>query len=171
MQELLAVFEDPRRPASTNYFRKLEGQNRTSLGGLVNTEGIVEGFLDIAEVGYTPCKRYWDAKMLILKALPKYADPPWSLLADIVEPVLFDAILSDAKKVRHIKEQILLRYRYLEKPPSWIQGPNWPLRDGRPLIFVGEVPIDAPDLFHDLGAAYVFFDPGHGAFEVVTQFH
>ena len=46
MQALLSVFINPRYPASTNYYRKLmQGADRNSLGGLVNSEAIIAHFL------------------------------------------------------------------------------------------------------------------------------
>ena len=79
--------------------------------------------------------------------------------------------LSDAKKSKLIKERLKEYFIYLDKPPKWIQGPDWPIRDGKPLIFIGQLPVDAPELFHDRGAAYLFYDPGKGDFETVAQFH
>ena len=62
-------------------------------------------------------------------------------------------------------------FRYTDKPPRWIQGADWPIRDGRPLIYVGQIAVDAPELFRDKGAVFVFFDPSGCGFETVAQFY
>ena len=170
MKSLLGVFEDPRYPALTNHYRRLHnGQDRTSLGGLVNSEGIIEDFLQKAEVGCRPAKRFGSLYSLILKAVPEYLDPPLEFLIEKVVPS--DGGLSDTQKKKVIKERLKEYFKYLDKPPKWIQSPDWPIRDGKPLVFVGQLSIDAPDLFHDKGAAYLFYDPDKGDFETVAQFH
>jgi hypothetical protein len=170
MKALLSVFEEPRYPALTNHYRRLHNkQDRTTLGGLVNSEGIIEDFLQKAEVGFHPAKRFGSIYRLILKAVPEYLDPPLEFMTEKVVPL--DGDLSDAKKTKLIKERLKEYFKYVDKPPKWIQSPDWPIRDGKPLVFVGQLSIDAPELFHDKGAAYLFFDPANGAFETVAQFH
>jgi hypothetical protein len=170
MRALLGVFEDTRYPASTNAFRKLHtGANRTSLGGLVNSEGIIEQFLRQADVPCQPVKRYGNLYSLMLTAMPSYADPPIEFIIEKILPA--DDTLSDAAKKKLIKQRAKELFRYTDKPPRWIQGADWPIRDGRPLVFVGQIAIDAPELFHDKGTVYVFFEPGGRGFETVAQFY
>lgn len=170
MRTLLGVFEDPRYPATTNFFRKLHnGADRTSLGGLVNSEGIIEQFLARADVPFKPLKRYGGVYSLILGAVPDYADPPMEFITEKILPA--DDKLSDSAKKKLIKQRAKELFRYTDKPPRWIQGADWPIRDGHPLIFVGQVTVDAPELFHDKGAVFVFFDPNGGRFETVAQFY
>jgi hypothetical protein len=170
MQTLLGVFEDPRHPATTNFFRKLHnGASRTSLGGLVNSEGIIEQFLSKAEVPFKPLKRYGSLYSLILSAVPDYADPPMEFITEKILPA--DDTLSDTAKKKLVKQRVKELFRYTDKPPRWIQGADWPIRHGHPLVFVGQVAVDAPELFHDKGAAFVFFDPDGGGFQTVAQFY
>jgi hypothetical protein len=170
MKALLSVFEEPRYPSLTNHYRRLHNkQDRTTLGGLVNSEGIIEDFLQKAEVTFHPAKRFGSVYRLILKAVPEYLDPPLEFMTEKIVPV--DRDLSDAKKTKLIKERLKEFFKYVDKPPKWIQSPDWPIRDGKPLVFVGQLSIDAPELFHDKGAAYLFFDPANGDFETVAQFH
>lgn len=170
MKALLSVFEEARYPALTNHYRRLHNkQDRTTLGGLVNSEGIIEDFLQKAEVAFTPAKRFGNLYRLILKAVPDYLDPPTEFLTEKVVPT--DDGLSETKKTKIIKDRLKELFKYLDKPPKWIQSPDWPIRDGKPLIFIGQLSVDAPELFHDRGAAYLFYDPGKGDFETVAQFH
>jgi hypothetical protein len=170
MKALLGVFADARYPALTDHFRRLHNkQDRSSLGGLVNSEGIIEDFLKKADVSFQPAKRFGNAYSWILKTVPDYLDPPLEFMTEMIIPV--DTSLSEAQKKKLIKERLKEYFRYIDKPPRWIQGPDWPIRNGTPLIFIGQVPIDASDLFHDKGAAYVFFDVVGGGFETVAQFY
>ena len=169
MKALLSVFEAARYPALTNHYRRLNSQDRTTLGGLVNSEGIIEDFLQKAEVAFTPAKRYGSLHRLILKAVPDYLDPPREFMTEKVVPT--DDELSETKKTKIIKDRLKELFKYLDKPPKWIQSPDWPIRDGKPLIFIGQLSVDAPELFHDRGAAYLFYDPGKGNFETVAQFY
>jgi hypothetical protein len=170
MKSLLSVFEEPRYPALTNHYRRLHNkQDRTTLGGLVNSEGIIEDFLKKAEVVFHPAKRFGSIHRLILKGVPEYLDPPLEFMTEKVVPL--DSDLSDAKKTKLIKERLKEYFKYVDKPPKWIQSPDWPIRDGKPLIFVGQLSIDAPELFHDKGAAYLFYDPAKEGFETVAQFY
>jgi hypothetical protein len=170
MKALLSVFEDPRYPALTNHYRRLfNKQDRTTLGGLVNSEGIIGDFLQQAEISFRPAKRFGSAYSLTLKTVPDYLDPPLEFMTEKI--LLLDSDLSDTQKKKLIKERLKEYFKYVDKPPKWIQNPDWPIRDGKPLIFVGQLSIDAPELFHDKGAAYLFYDPANGEFETVAQFY
>ena len=170
MKSLLSTFEDVRYPASTNHHRRLhDNQNRASLGGLVNSEGIIEDFLKKAGVEFQSARRFGKIYTLILKTLPKYLDPPLEYITEKVLPS--DSALSDAQKQKLMKERFKEYFRFLSKPPNWIQNPDWPIHEGKPLTFIGQIEIESSELFHDDGAAYVFCDPSTGSFETIAQFH
>jgi hypothetical protein len=170
MKALLSVFEEARYPALTNHYRRLHNkQDRTSLGGLVNSEGIIKDFLKKAEIAFNPANRFSNIYSLILKAVPDYLDPPLEFITEKIVP--HESDLSDSKKKKLIKERLKELFKYLNKPPKWIQSPDWPIRDGKPLVFIGQLTVDAPELFHDEGAVYLFFDPAKGDFETVAQFY
>lgn len=169
MRSLLGAFEDPRYPALTNHYRRLQNkQDRTALSGLVNSEGILEDFLQKAGVQFRPAKRFGSLYALILQAVPEYLDPPLEFMIEKVVPS--DGNWSDAQKKKIIKERLQQYFKCVDKPPKWIQSPDWPIRDGKPLVFIGQLSIDAPELFHDRGAVYLFYDPDNGGFETVPQF-
>ncbi|HZZ79527.1 MAG TPA: hypothetical protein VFE62_13480 [Gemmataceae bacterium] len=170
MKTLLGTFENPRYPASSNHYRQLHNkQDRSTLGGLVNSEGIIENFLRQAEVSFQAVKRFGSLHRLILAALPAYLDPPMEFLVEKIVPA--DDAMSETQKKKVIKERLKEYFKCAEKPPKWIQNADWPIRDGKPLFFVGQLAINASELFHDKGAVYVFFDPAKGSFETVAQFY
>jgi hypothetical protein len=44
--------------------------------------------------------------------------------------------------------------------PEWIQFADWPVRDGKPMVFLGQVAVPpSAGLFHDDAAAFVFIAP------------
>lgn len=169
MKSLLGLFENIQYLHSSNHYLRLLEQDRVSLRGLVNTEGIIEHFLQQAEVPFKPARRYGSVYSLILGALPDYLDPPLEFLLEKVVPA--DENLSDTKKKQCIKERLKQLFKYAEKPPKWLQSAEWPIENGMPLYFIGQVKINAPELFHDNGMAYLFFNPEHGKFETITQFY
>lgn len=169
-KSMLSVFEDARYPHTTNHFRRLHnGQDRTTLGGLVNSEGIIEDFLRKADVDFQAAKRFRNAYSLILQSLPDYLDPPLEFIIENIIPLETD--LTDSQKKKLIRERLKENFKYTSKPPKWLQNPEWPIRAGKPLIFVGQITLDASALFHDNGMAYVFYDPTTGDFETIAQFY
>jgi hypothetical protein len=167
MEELLGHFEDARYPASSNHYRRLQKQDRESLGGLLNSQGIIEDFLSKAQIEYSASTRFSDAYSLILKSLPSYLDPPVEFIMPLIPD---DAAMSKTKKKQLLKQRLKEAFPCAAKPPNWIQSPDWPIINGKPLVFVGQTALDLPDMFHDSGMVYVFYSPDDGAFEAVAQF-
>ncbi|MHC4250539.1 MAG: hypothetical protein ACYS9X_15530 [Planctomycetota bacterium] len=59
-------------------------------------------------------------------------------------------------------------FKSLRGLPEWIQEPEWPWSDGKPMVFVGS--IDAPQgTFHDDARFFVFWSPDTGARECIIQ--
>ena len=75
------------------------------------------------------------------------------------ELLLRDAGCSDQAKKQHIREAFHLQAR---KRPKWVQEPEWPFRNGKPLRFVSQR--HDGDLF-----SYIFEDPESGDQLTVTQ--
>ena len=170
MKALLMALQNPHHKAGTDYYVQISAYLEDhSLGGRVNAEGVVAIFLEQAEVAFKRVLPYGALYGLLLSAQPRYLDLPTDFLLEHVVPK--DESLSKAKKIALIKERLKALFQYAKKPPSWVQSPAWPIHDGEPAYFIGQTPIDAPALFHDQGAAYVFFNKRSGQFETVTQFH
>lgn len=172
MRSLLKVFMDRRDIVRPDYLQRLLEEDRDELRGLVNIEGTVEEFLEVAEVPCRAAQRYGTAFSLFLAAVPRFVDPPLEFVTEriISFETILDGTMSPNAKKKLIRERIKEQFRYVDKPPRWVQDPDWPIQDGKPLLFVGQIPIDASELFHDRGAAYVFYNPDKGCFETVAQF-
>src|SRR6478609_7898986 len=114
MKALLSVVEEPRNPALTNHYRRLQNkQDRSTLGGLVNSEGIIEDFLQKAEVAFHSAKRFGSIHRLILKAVPEYLDPPMEFMTEKVVPL--DSDLSDIQKTKLIRQRLKEYFKYVDK--------------------------------------------------------
>ncbi len=165
MKNLLSIFENEKYPASSSHYRRLKVQCPT---GFLNAEGIVEDFLNELEVPFDPVLPYWNRASLILSALPEYIDPDDDFIDNHMLP---KEELSDAETEKYIRNKAKELFVYVKKRPRWIQSPDWPIEDGIPLVFIGEIPFDAPDLFHDRGTIYVFFDKVKGDFKTICQLY
>jgi hypothetical protein len=66
-----------------------------------------------------------------------------------------------------LKAELLQRFKYTKRPPRWLQAPRWPIREGCPLMFLGQVRADG--LFHDAAQVYVFLNPTTGEVETILQ--
>jgi hypothetical protein len=60
--------------------------------------------------------------------------------------------------------------------PRWIQNPEWPFSDGRPLVFAGQIDVStqhggiAAEIYHDDTSLYVFIGRGVQPVIVIQQF-
>ncbi|MDN6860872.1 hypothetical protein QO207_30135 [Pseudomonas sp. CAN2814] len=169
MRSLLAVFVDAKYPASSDFNRKLDVQDRSSLGGLVNSEGFIQQFLELASVEFKPECPHGKLYSLLLTIQPAWLDLDPEFVQEHVLPR--EAGLSKTERTRRAKARIKELFQCAGKPPSWIQNPEWPMHADVPAVFIGQMPIKAPELFHDDGVAYLFFDKASGQFETVTQFY
>jgi hypothetical protein len=66
-----------------------------------------------------------------------------------------------------LTEQLLEKYRYVSKPPEWVQDPCWPHGATGPLVFLGQ--LEVAGYFHDFGTVYVFHDPATGECQTIIQ--
>ncbi|MEO1527856.1 MAG: hypothetical protein AAFX06_20690 [Planctomycetota bacterium] len=168
MAQLLSHFENPRYPATSNHYRRLQKLERESMKGLWNSQDVIEDFLTQAEVEFTASTQYSDTARLVLDALPSYLDPPMEFVIPLIPD---DPGMSKTKKKQVLKQLLKEAFPCAGKPPRWVQSPDWPIVEGRPLLFIGQVQIDVPDLFHDSGFVYIFYSTADSEFKTIAQFH
>lgn len=70
-----------------------------------------------------------------------------------------------------LDHQIKDSFRSLTKTPEWLQGPEWPFHNGKPMTFVGQIDVRrAPVTVLSYDATfYVFWDTASGETRVVIQ--
>jgi hypothetical protein len=134
-------------------------------GGVLSVHGALSEFLDRKGVPYRATKAYAEFFDIILKAQPRWLN----VRADWLQRNVLDG--ADGRTGRELQDWLRVRllelFRYRDKPPKWIQSPNWPIAESGPLVFLGQMKIT--DYFHDEAAVYVFHDPATGRCETVIQ--
>ncbi len=150
----------------SNTYAFLTALNWRSPGDHLSAQGALTQFLDRRGITYTRTERYSALYELLLDAQPKWLDAPSLFLESLLADSPPD-LTSRTRKVKWLRERLLGLFRYASKPPRWIQNPDWPIRDGVPLVFLAQATVS--DYFHDEAAAYVFFDPATRKAETILQ--
>lgn len=82
----------------------------------------------------------------------------------------------DVKQLQTWLEEHLPRYYIaLKKRPHWIQSPDWPFYEGKPMIFVGQIDLKVTSdhitekYFHDNTSFYVFMGANTAYYKVIVQ--
>ena len=151
----------------TNTFQFILEQDISSPGGVLNIHGALSQFLERKQIAFKPTKVYSDFYNLILSAQPRWLGVSIDWLK---QNVLSAAGDRKKKELRDwLRQRLLELFKYRDKPPKWIQSPNWPIGENGPLVFLGQMRIS--NYFHDEAAAYVFHDPKTGRCETVIQVH
>jgi len=140
-------------------------QNISSPGGVLNVQGALRQFLERKQIACKPTKVYSDLYDIILSAQPRWLDVPVDWLK---QHVLSAAEGRKKKELRDwLRQKLLELFRYRDKPPKWIQSPNWPINENGPLVFLGQMRI--PNYFHDEAVVYIFHDSKTNRCETVIQ--
>lgn len=153
----------------TTPFLYLAEQNYKSASGKLNAQGTVSLFLTKIGMDSTSSSTFFDEYDIILSTRPKYVNAEFNFIDKYILPK--DKQLSKAEQKLYIKQQYNQLFKYQSKPPKWIQNPNWPIKNDKPLYFLGQVEIKNCHLFHDDGYVYLFVDQETGAIESIKQFY
>lgn len=163
--------DDPNLEASNYAYRYgsayhfVIAQDFDDPAGVLNAQGALSDFMDRNKIEYSTTKRYGDFYDLLLSA-----QPPWLAIDTkyIVDHMMPDAGQRSGVELRDwLALEFERRFRYLRHPPVWIQSPDWPIHDNRPLVFLGQLKVN--NYFHDRAAVYVFHNPHTGHCESITQ--
>lgn len=139
-------------------------QNYQNLESIYNVQTLLSTVLSKKNITHTVEKKYENLFNLTLKVQPKWLSLPSDYLSKLVEE---RKNLSSKELQAWLKEKIKIDFRYLKVPPKWLQSPAWPMVDGKPMVFLGQ--LDISELSHDNAQAYLFFDEGKQSFYTVTQ--
>jgi hypothetical protein len=134
-------------------------------GGILNAHGAVCDFLDRNGYKYKKTDKYASFHELVIKASPHWLAADLRYVQDMIMP---DADGRTGHELHiWLTEQLLEKYRFISKPPEWIQGPCWPHGEAGPLVFLGQLEVDG--YFHDFATVYVFHDQVTGNCETIIQ--
>ena len=125
-----------------------------SSGDMLSLQNVLCQFLQGKNITVRPSDAMEKMHALLLEVQPSWLDIPMNYMEALRE----SAGERQGKELKtFIKEAIKRDFRYLGKKPVWLQQPEWPMRDGRPLVFAGQ--LDLGDMLHDTARIYVFVDP------------
>lgn len=134
-------------------------------GGILDAHGAVCDFLDRNGYDYKKTGEYADFYDLVLQASPDWLEADPKYVQDQIMPEAADRTGHELRM--WLTEQLLEKYRYVSKPPEWVQGPCWPHGAAGPLVFLGQ--LEVAGYFHDFGTVYVFHDPATGQCQTIIQ--
>lgn len=140
--------------------------NASEVESVLNAKEKIGLFLDKKEIAYSYSDKTEVTYDVFLSALPKWLN----VEAEYFASILNNDTLSKAEKKEQIKAQAKKDFRHLKKPPKWLQDYSWPISNGKPLVFVGQLELDI-EAFYDKGAVYVFLNTGTGEIETIKQFY
>lgn len=148
----------------TTLFHYLIGLNYQRPGDVLNARHVLEELLARYQIPVNVCHHATKEFELMQAAQPAWlcADMSYvaSLLAEAPE-------LSDKARKIWLRQQILAKFRYVKRPPKWLQDHIWPMSDAGPLVFLGQLKVDGYG--HDNAVVYVFHDPQTNTCQSVMQ--
>ncbi|CRM22829.1 MULTISPECIES: hypothetical protein [Pseudomonas] len=139
-------------------------QDYQNLESIYNVQTLLSTVLTKKNITHTVEKKYENLFNLTLKVQPKWLSLSSDYLSKLVEE---RKNLSPKELQVWLKEKIKTDFRCLKAPPKWLQSPVWPMADGKPMVFLGQ--LDISELSHDNAQVYLFFDEGKQTFHTVTQ--
>lgn len=128
-------------------------------------QDVLSAYLDNFNIQYEKYSDYSEEYRFLLKIQPDWLD----VLDDSILQPIIDSIPADLSKTKRIaigKEKIKAMFRYDKTYPRWVQSPEWPIVDGKPLVFSHQEKVKGADMF----TKYYFYDPDTKKETVIEQF-
>ncbi len=135
---------------------------------IVNRAGI-QGylilFLEDLHIEYKAYEKYDEDYRFLLKIQPDWIDcNDDSILQSIIDSIPKD--LSKAKRIAIGKEKVKAMFKYDKTYPRWVQSPEWPIVNGKPLVFSHQEKAKGGDI----RTYYYFYDEDTKEETVIVQF-
>ena len=141
-------------------------RNFHDIGDMYELQNALERYLWQKGINVTPRNNFKELHDLMLVVQPAWLD----ISSGYFERLLEQAGERKGKALKDfLKKKILDDYRCLDKKPKWLQSPQWPVEEGIPLVFVGQLDVTPLSLFHDLSQLYVFFNEKTKGFVHIVQ--
>lgn len=132
--------------------------------GELNARGLLEAFLQHRGVAFdrSASEAATSRFDLLLDAQPRWLDLGDDYLASMLAEL---ADLDGAALASAMRRMIKQRFRSLGNPPRWLQSPAWPIIQGTPAVFIGQLRTAG----HDEACVYVFLDEASGEHITLVQ--
>jgi len=153
---------------AVNLYYYLIELNYSSAGDRLDAVNALELFLQKKGIHYTKNDKHVELYKLMLDTQPKYLDVDSAFFEKNILPA--DKNISKTELKNIIRKNYKKHFKYQNKPPVWVQNPDWIIKNDKPLFFVGQLNLKH-ETFHDEGAVYVFLDTETGDIETVKQFY
>jgi len=161
----------PDRPLKTecgyDYISYLDMYDIKRRADACGFHGFFQEFLEINKYSCIPTEEYSKRYVFLLKVQPN-----WVLIHD--EDFLEDQViskaptdLSETKKIKWCKDKIKELFKYDLRPPRWVQEAEWPILNGKPLVFKGQ----SKERDDDERVYFYFYDPDTQQETTVTQMY
>lgn len=126
----------------------------TTSEGRHNVQKFIIIYLEYYHISFEPTNLYEKEVKYKLSIQPSYIE--------IEDDEFLDNIIKEApkelcmsKKKLWIKNKIKEKFKYDSRPPRWIQDPEWPIVNGKPLVFKKQ----SRQIINDERVFYTFYDP------------
>lgn len=151
-----------------DYFKNCYDYKCRSWDTIANRSGIqgeLMRLLDEYNMSYQVFPRYKEEYRFLLQIQPDWIDcQDDSILQPIIDSIPKD--LSKTKRIAMGKEKIKELFRYDKTYPRWIQSPEWPIVNGKPLVFSHQEKAKGGDI----RTYYYFYDEDTKEQTVIEQF-
>lgn len=127
-------------------------------------QAVLSAYLDNFNIKYTLYQKYIDDINLLIDIQPSWL----YVLDDSLDHIVYEIPkdLSKTKQIAWGKQRVKELFKYDKSYPRWIQEAEWPIVNGKPLVFSHQERIKGDD-WHVL---YYFYDPDTKEQTVVEQF-
>ena len=138
--------------------------NWNTISNRFGLQGVLMDFLESRGVSYKQYVKYEQDYDVLIFIQPSWVDVVDDTLDKIVYEIPKD--LSKAKQIAWGKQRVKELFRYDKSYPRWIQGAEWPIVNGKPLVFSHQERVKG----EDWRVLYYFYDPYTKEQTVVEQF-
>lgn len=133
--------------------------------GVLQMRECVGTWLERHGIAYVPDQAGPARHKLLLDSQPRWLDVPLGYFEAMLESAPTGLDRQGLRK--WARQELRRRFVSRSRPPRWIQSPTWPILEGEPLVFLGQVPTG--NTLHDDGFVYVFLDPRTRETRTVVQ--
>lgn len=128
-------------------------------------QGELTRLLDDYGISYVEYPKYHEDSIFLIQIQPSWVDTQDdSILQPIIDSIPKD--LSKTKRIAMGKEKIKAMFKYDKTYPRWVQGAEWPIVNGKPLVFSHQEKAKGGDI----RTYYYFYDENTKEQTVIEQF-
>lgn len=175
LQRTLRLSMDKRytflKPYNYNYYEffknyyNYKDKNWNTIVNRAGIQGELMRFLDEYSIIYNAYSKYKEEYGFLIDIQPSWAfTNDDTILQTIIESIPKD--LSKTKRISIGKEKVRSLFKYDKTYPRWVQSPEWPIVNGKPLVFSHQEKAKGGDI----RTYYYFYNEDTKEETVIEQF-